>query len=658
MKTKNIFKFGTILFIFFFFSACVEDGDFTIPTLGDDKEYATIKPLTEIAALYQGSLVDFEEDITTFGYVISNDKEGNFYKSIIIQDSPENPSIGFEVLIDDFNLNARYTVGRKIFIKLKGLFLNRKNGAYQIGAENTFRNGVTQIGPNDYVYFIDRSSEIATVIPTELKTTQLTDAHINTLIKINNLQSETQGLTYANSSNTDPVDRIFTSCDSFETITLTTSGFADFKALPIPDKKGSITAILNKLENYYQLFIRGTNDVDLTEEYGCYQNPTETSLTDIKALFTGSETTITQNSKIKVIVTSDLSKGNISNQNAFVQDNSAGISLNFSDAHNLNLGDEIEIAIGGLKLNENNGLLQLNLAASNILNTTTGTLPAPEIISLSQALSGDYESKLVQIEDVQFKNITKIYTGTNTLTSDCLDELEILSIPSNAMFATNQVSDKKGTITGVMTQENGVYLYIRDETDVNFTETYACTPTGGGSGNDLFFSEYAEGSSNNKYLEIYNPTSQEIDLTDYALASVSNEPTTIGEHERWNKFPENAKIPAGGVYVVSHTSANSTILAKANHSFGTLSNGDDGFALVHGTEINFTILDWLGDWNGDPGTGWDVAGITEATKDHTLIRKSAIIKGNTDWSVSAGTNTSNSEWIVKSIDDFSSIGNR
>ncbi|WP_275315008.1 DUF5689 domain-containing protein [Tenacibaculum bernardetii] len=652
---KNIFKFGAILFIFFSFYACVEDGDFTIPTLGDDKEYTTIKSLTEIADLYQGSLVDFEEGITTFGYVVSNDKEGNFYKSIIIQDSPENPSIGFEVLIDDFNLNARYTVGRKIFIKLKGLFLNRKNGAYQIGAQNTFRNGVTQIGPNDYVYFIDRSSEIATVIPTELKTTQLTDAHINTLIKINNLQSETQGLTYANSSNTDPVDRIFTSCDSFETITLTTSGFADFKALPIPDKKGSITAILSKLENDYQLFIRGTNDVDLTEEYGCYQNPTETSLTDIKALFTGSETTITQNSKIKVIVTSDLSKGNISNQNAFVQDNSAGISLNFSDTHNLNLGDEIEIAVGGLKLNENNGLLQLNLASSNILTTVSGTLPTPEIISFSQALSGDYESKLVQIEDVQFKDITKVYVGANTLTSDCANELKILPVKPEAIFSNDQVSDKKGTITGVMTQANGVYLYIRDETDVNFTETYACTPTGGGgSGNDLFFSEYAEGSSNNKYIEIYNGTGVSVDLSTYKIELYGNGAVTATRNLDLSTLP-NTTLANGEILVIYNASANDVIKNEGDFASGVIFfNGDDAIALLK----NDMIIDVVGKIGEDPGVGWEVAGTTEATKDHTLIRKSAIIKGNTDWTVSVGTNTSNSEWEVKDKDDFSSVGNR
>ena len=34
--------------------------------------------------------------------------------------------------------------------------------------------------------------------------------------------------------------------------------------------------------------------------------------------------------------------------------------------------------------------------------------------------------------------------------------------------------------------------------------------------NNLFFSEYAEGSSNNKYLEIYNGTGSNVDLSNYA----------------------------------------------------------------------------------------------------------------------------------------------
>ena len=39
---------------------------------------------------------------------------------------------------------------------------------------------------------------------------------------------------------------------------------------------------------------------------------------------------------------------------------------------------------------------------------------------------------------------------------------------------------------------------------------------------DLFISEYIEGSSNNKAIEIYNPTDTAIDLTGYRLEIYSN----------------------------------------------------------------------------------------------------------------------------------------
>ncbi|MGY8928119.1 MAG: lamin tail domain-containing protein, partial [Flavobacteriales bacterium] len=79
----------------------------------------------------------------------------------------------------------------------------------------------------------------------------------------------------------------------------------------------------------------------------------------------------------------------------------------------------------------------------------------------------------------------------------------------------------------------------------------------------LFFSEYAEGTSNNKYLEIFNPTSADISLDGYAFPSVSNAPTTPGVHEYWNTFTLGAIVPAGGFYIVSHGSADPSILALA-----------------------------------------------------------------------------------------------
>ncbi|MDP7430336.1 MAG: plastocyanin/azurin family copper-binding protein, partial [Flavobacteriales bacterium] len=147
----------------------------------------------------------------------------------------------------------------------------------------------------------------------------------------------------------------------------------------------------------------------------------------------------------------------------------------------------------------------------------------------------------------------------------------------------------------------------------------------------IFFSEYGEGSSSNKYFEVYNPTNDTIDLLNYAFARVSNSPSNgIGIYEYWVDFDSGAVILPNDVYVVAHPSADSFILAEADMSYGSLSNGNDGFALVYGAEPpspvipdsgGYFIVDWLGDWNGDPGSGWDVAGVNNATANHTLIRK-------------------------------------
>lgn len=184
--------------------------------------------------------------------------------------------------------------------------------------------------------------------------------------------------------------------------------------------------------------------------------------------------------------------------------------------------------------------------------------------------------------------------------------------------------------------------------DCDGNPTVACT---------LFFSEAAEGSSNNKYLEVFNPTPEPVNLDGYGLAYVVNAPDVPGNFESWVSFPTGSILGAGEVFVIAHTSADPAILAAADMTFGNLSNGDDGFGLVQGTPADFTIVDLIGDWNGDPGTGWDVAGIAAATANHTLIRKSNIGEGSgSDWASSAGTSAEDSQWVVMDIDDWTNLG--
>jgi 2',3'-cyclic-nucleotide 2'-phosphodiesterase (5'-nucleotidase family)/PKD repeat protein len=180
----------------------------------------------------------------------------------------------------------------------------------------------------------------------------------------------------------------------------------------------------------------------------------------------------------------------------------------------------------------------------------------------------------------------------------------------------------------------------------------------------LFFSEYGEGSSQNKYLEIYNASDATVDLTEYAFPNMnnglggSNQNNTAGEFDFWNSFPDGSTIEPGEVFIIADGDADATILAEADLIHEFLSNGDDAYALVFGTEDNYEILDIIGDLFADPGTGWDVAGVSEATKDHVLVRKSDVMSGNAAPLGSFDTSELDSEWIVLENEDWSSLGFR
>ena len=173
---------------------------------------------------------------------------------------------------------------------------------------------------------------------------------------------------------------------------------------------------------------------------------------------------------------------------------------------------------------------------------------------------------------------------------------------------------------------------------------------------DLFFYQYAEGSSYNKFLEIHNPTDSEIDLSGYAFPNQNNGADSAESFDYWNSFPAGATIAPAGNFMIAHPDADPAIVAVADHFHKYLSNGDDAYALVKGTKESYEVIDVIGDIAGDdPGSGWSVAGVSNATKDHTLTRKSIINRGNTDWVASAGTNPEDSEWVILDKDVWDGI---
>ena len=163
----------------------------------------------------------------------------------------------------------------------------------------------------------------------------------------------------------------------------------------------------------------------------------------------------------------------------------------------------------------------------------------------------------------------------------------------------------------------------------------------------LIISEYIEGSSNNKALELYNTSTDTIELSDYKLLKITNG----GE---WGEFTYdlNGQLAANSTYTITHSSASEEINNSSDYQINLNHNGNDALAISY----NDVIIDQVGMAGTSPTGGWDVAGVPTATKDHTLIRKATITVGNTNWEEAAGTTSENSEWIVLEQDNFDNIG--
>lgn len=159
-----------------------------------------------------------------------------------------------------------------------------------------------------------------------------------------------------------------------------------------------------------------------------------------------------------------------------------------------------------------------------------------------------------------------------------------------------------------------------------------------------FFSEYIEGSSNNKGFEIYNPTGSNLDLGPYKVYLSGNGGSFT------NSFDPSGMLASGDVYVITTDQADPVMLAVADTalSFPSVAhfNGDDALFIVD--TVNNDTLDVIGVIGVDPGSNWPVG--TGSTANNTLVRNMSVDMGTTDWAVGA------TQWTVNPQNTYSFLG--
>jgi len=154
------------------------------------------------------------------------------------------------------------------------------------------------------------------------------------------------------------------------------------------------------------------------------------------------------------------------------------------------------------------------------------------------------------------------------------------------------------------------------------TEINLCAPVV--NPDAVFFSEYLEGSSNNKALEIYNATGADLDLSDIRVELYANGATTPG-----NQQVLSGTLANDDVYVIANAAAAPEILAVADiTSTVTYFNGDD--ALVLRRISTDAVLDSIGQVGHRPSNPayWGSGDVR--TADRTIVRMPDICSGDTD----------------------------
>lgn len=261
------------------------------------------------------------------------------------------------------------------------------------------------------------------------------------------------------------------------------------------------------------------------------------------------------------------------------------------------------------------------------------SVPVRELTSIS--ISGNPETlKLKSTFDSSVITVTAHYSDGDTVdvTSDAT-----IRTPNTALLGTQllRVDYSENSVTKTANYEVRV---TNQEVSVGDPASYAT---------DLFFSEYVEGSSNNKYIEIYNGTGQTVDLGDYQILLFTNGAATASKTLNLSGI-----LMHNSVQVYRHNSAVLTLQpgTEAIVDSNTMNfNGDDALALKKISSDSY--LDIFGKIGERPTTSWTGGGVS--TINQTLVRKPTIKSGVTTNPESFNPSL---EWIQYPIDTATYLG--
>lgn len=284
------------------------------------------------------------------------------------------------------------------------------------------------------------------------------------------------------------------------------------------------------------------------------------------------------------------------------------------------------------------------VSAGAIRGTTAslqGAITNNATVSFSQDTPGTYAGALSGSGLVTKSGTGSVtFSGNNSYAGGTMISAGTLVASGSAAFGTGAITASGGALDAT----NGALI----------TNQLIANAASGG----FIISEYVEGSSNNKYIELYNGTGATISLADYRLSLFGNGASVASTTFLLNNVGAGNTLGAGATVVIANSSAALTlpqgVTAYTTASGLTFYNGDDALALQLADGTNIDIFGRIGD---DPGTAWTSG--TISTLDQTLVRNPNVVTGvsvNPSGTGTSGFATLGTEWTSYPIDTVSNLG--
>jgi Family of unknown function (DUF5689) len=258
MIRYSIYTFALVLMA----NACTTFTEYSMPNIDCHNKFAATNTSLDqmIVLATANSFMTIDSDKIFDAYVVSSDQGGNFYKSLIVQDKPENPTCGIEIAVDKSAIYTDFPIGTHLRINAKGLKIGNDKGSIKLGIEDpTYAIGrIPQVLVSQYITGVCNGAalDVKAIKPKEFDnlTDALTPANLNQYICVKNTQFNDKelGLAFINLS-PEAADSKRSLVDAKgKSINLLFSEFAKFSRDLIPEGNGSACFILSRYNTDYQ----------------------------------------------------------------------------------------------------------------------------------------------------------------------------------------------------------------------------------------------------------------------------------------------------------------------------------------------------------------------------------------------------------------------